>query len=137
MWIWTGQSNCLETRFCHLHVASSHSASFSGLTLLYLPARNEIIRTVDEKLTSLLHLPVALSDGCHSNHYATEQTQWVKDGFECGSLRSQPGYDSTDRPTRAAVHRLRNVNSHIHGMPGSYRFQVEVEITEVMSLFIP
>lgn len=137
MWIWTGQSNCLETRFCHLHVASSHSASFSGLTLLYLPARNEIIRTVDEKLTSLLHLPVALSDGCHSNHYATEQTQWVKDGFECGSLRSQPGYDSTDRPTRAAVHSLRNVNSHIRGMPGSYRFQVEVEITEVMSLFIP
>lgn len=106
VWIWTGQSNCLETRFCHLHVASSHSASFSGLTLLYLPARNEIIRRVDEKLTSLLHLPVALSDGCHSNHYATEQTQWVKDGFECGSLRSQPGYDSTDRPMRAAVHSL-------------------------------
>lgn len=137
VWIWTGQSNCLETRFCHLHVASSHSASFSGLTLLYLPARNEIIRRVDEKLTSLLHLPMALSDGCHSNHYATEQTQWVKDGFECGSLRSQPGYDSTDRPTMAAVHSLHNVNSHIHRMSGSYRFQVRVEITEVMSLFMP
>lgn len=103
MSIWTGQCNCLETRFCHLHVASSHFASFSGLTLLYLPARNEIIRGVDEKLTSLLHLPVALSDGCHSNHYATEQTRWVKDGFECGSLGSQPGYDRTDRPTRAAA----------------------------------
>lgn len=84
----------------HLHVASSHFSSFSGLTLLYLPARNEIIRRVDEKLTSLLHLPVALSDGCHSNHYATEQTQWVNDGFECGSLGSQPGYDRTDRPMR-------------------------------------
>lgn len=137
MSIWTGQCNCLETRFCHLHVASSHFASFSGLTLLYLPARNEIIRRVDEKLTSLLHLPVALSDGCHSNHYATEQTQWVKDGFECGSLRSQPGYDRTDRPMRAAVHSLHKVNSRIHCMSGSYRFQVEVEITEVMSLFIP
>ena len=100
MLIWTGQCNCLETRFCHLHVASSHFSSFSGLTLLYLPARNEIIRRVDEKLTSLLHLPMALSDGCHSNHYATEQTQWVKDGFECGSLRSQPGYDGTNRPLR-------------------------------------
>lgn len=98
--IWTGQCNCLETGFCHLHVASSHFSSFSGLTLLYLPARNEIIRGVDEKLTSLLHLPVALSDGCHSNHYATEQTQWVKDGFECGSLRSQPAYDRKDRPMR-------------------------------------
>lgn len=97
---WTGQCNCLESWFCHLHVASSHFSSFSGLTLLYLPARNEIIRRVDEKLTSLLHLPVALSDGCHSNHYATEQTQWVKDGFECGSLGSQPGYDRTDRPMR-------------------------------------
>lgn len=100
MLISTGWCNCLETRFCHLHVASSHFSSFSGLTLLYLPARNEIIRRVDEKLTSLLHLPVALSDGCHSNHYATEQTRWVKDGFECGSLRSQPGYDRTDRPMR-------------------------------------
>lgn len=100
MSIWTGQCNCLETRFCHLHVASSHFASFSGLTLLYLPARNEIIRGVDEKLTSLLHLPMALSDGCHSNHYATEKTRWVKDGFECGSLGSQPGYDRTDRPSK-------------------------------------
>lgn len=100
--IWTGQCNCLETRFCHLHVASSHFASFSGLTLLYLPARNEIISGVDEKLTSLLHLPVALSDGCHSNHYATEQTRWVKDGFECDSLGSPPGYDRTHRSTRAA-----------------------------------
>lgn len=115
MSIWTGQCNCLETRFCHLHVASSHFASFSGLTLLYLPARNEIIRGVDEKLTSLLHLPVALSDGCHSNHYATEQTRWVKDGFECGSLRSQPGYDRTHRPTRAASSTVRaKVNSGIH-----------------------
>lgn len=114
MSIWTGQCNCLETRFCHLHVASSHFASFSGLTLLYLPARNEIIRGVDEKLTSLLHLPVALSDGCHSNHYATEQTRWVKDGFECGSLRSQPGYDRTHRPTRAAASTvLAKVNSGI------------------------
>lgn len=137
MSIWTGQCNCLETRFCHLHVASSHFASFSGLTLLYLPARNEIIRRLDEKLTSLLHLPVALSDGCHSNHYATEQTQWVKDGFECGSLRSQPGYGRTDRPMRAAVHSLHKVNSHIHCMSGSYRFQVEVVIIEVISLFIP
>lgn len=135
MSIWTGQCNCLETRFCHLHVASSHFASFSGLTLLYLPARNEIIRRVDEKLTSLLHLPVALSDGCHSNHYATEQTQWVKDGFECGSLRSQPGYDRTDRPMRVAVHSLHKENSHIHCMSGSYRFQVEIEITKAMSLY--
>lgn len=133
MSIWTGQCNCLETRFCHLHVASSHFASFSGLTLLYLPARNEIIRGVDEKLTSLLHLPVALSDGCHSNHYATEQTQWVKDGFECGSLRSQPGYDRTDRPTRAAVHSLHKVNSSIHCVSGSYRFQVQAHLTEVTS----
>lgn len=123
--------------FCHLHVASSHFASFSGLTLLYLPARNEIIRRADEKLTSLLHLPVALSDGCHSNHYATEQTQWVKDGFECGSLGSQPGYDRTDRPMRVAVHSLHKVNSRIHSMSGSYRFQVQIEITEAMSLFIP
>lgn len=115
MSIWTGQCNCLETLFCHLHVASSHFARFSGLTLLYLPARNEIIRGVDEKLTSLLHLPVALSDGCHSNHYATEQTRWVKDGFECGSLRSQPGYDRTHRPTRAAATTVRaKVNSGIH-----------------------
>lgn len=91
--------------------------SFSGLTLLYQPARNEIIRSVDEKLTSLLHLPRALSDGCHSNHYATEQTQWVKDGFECGSLRSQPGYDRTDRPTvggLAAVHIGHIVKTHVH-----------------------
>lgn len=82
--------------FCHLHVAGNHFASLGALTLLYLPARNEIIRGVDEKLTSLLHLPVALSDGCHSNHYAMEQTQWVKDGFECGSLGSQPGYDRAE-----------------------------------------
>lgn len=135
MSIWTGRCNCLETGFCHLHVASSHFASFSGLTLLYLPARNEIIRGVDEKLTSLLHLPVALSDGCHSNHYATEQTQWVKDGFECGSLRSQPGYDKTDRPMRVAVHRLHRVNSRIHCMSGLYRFQVQIKITEAMSPF--
>lgn len=131
MSIQTGQCNCLETRFCHLHVASGHFASFSGLTLLYLPARNEIIRRVDEKLTSLLHLPVALSDGCHSNHYATEQTQWVKNSFECGSLRSQPGYDRTDRPMRAAVYGLHIVNSHIHCMSGTYRFHTEVEITEI------
>lgn len=136
MLIWTGQLNCLETLFCHLHVASSHFASFSGLTLLYLPARNEIIRRVDEKLTSLLHLPVALSDGCHSNHYATEQTQWVKDGFECGSLGSQPGYDRTDRPVRLCSTQVRaKVNSRIHLMSASYRFQVEIEMTEIMSLF--
>lgn len=135
MSIWTGWCNCLETGFCHLHVASSHFASFSGLTLLYLPARNEIIRGVDEKLTSLLHLPVALSDGCHSNHYATEQTQWVKDGFECGSLRSQPGYDKTDRPMRVAVHSLHRVNSYIHCVSGPYRFQVQIKITEAMSPF--
>lgn len=98
MSIRTAPCNCLETRVRHLHVASSHFSSFSGLTLLYLPARNEIIRRVDEELTSLLHLPMALSDGCHSNHYATEPTQWVKDGFECDSLGSQPGYDRKDRP---------------------------------------
>lgn len=113
MVVWTGQCNCLDARCCHLNVPSSHFASFSGLTLLYLPARNEIIRRVDEKLTSLLHLPVALSDGCHSNHYATAQTQWVNDCFECGSLGSQPGYGGTDRPARAAAHSLHQVNSHI------------------------
>lgn len=100
--------------FCHLHVAGNHFASLGALTLLYLPARNEIIRGVDEKLTSLLHLPVALSDGCHSNHYAMEQTQWVKDGFECGSLGSQPGYDRADRPVRAAAYSPHNENSRIH-----------------------
>lgn len=120
VWVQTGQGNCLETGFffffCHLHVANNHFASLGALTLLYLPARNEIIRGVDEKLTSLLHLPVALSDGCHSNHYATEQTQWVKDGFECGSLGSQPGYGRADRPVRAALYSPHNENSHIHLM---------------------
>ena len=111
---WIGQCNCLETQFCCLHVASSHFSSVSGLTLLYLPARNEIIRRVDEKLTSLLHLPVALSDGCHSNHYATEQTQWVKDGFECCSLRSQPGYDRTDRPVRAGCRTQSAESKQLH-----------------------
>lgn len=111
---WIGQCNCLETRFCCLHVASSHFSSVSALTLLYLPARNEIIRRVDEKLTSLPHLPVALSDGCHSNHYATEQTQWVKDGFECCSLRSQPGYDRTERPVRAGCRTRSSKSKQLH-----------------------
>lgn len=123
--------------FCHLHVADNHFASLGALTLLYLPARNEIIRGVDEKLTSLLHLPVALSDGCHSNHYATEQTQWVKDGFECGSLRSEPGYDRADRPVRAAVYSPHNENSHIHLMSHTSKCRIEVEIIEIMSVFIP
>lgn len=80
---------------------------------------------------------MALSDGCHSNHYATEQTQWVKDGFECGSLGSQPGYDRADRPVRAAVYSPHNENSHIHLVSHTYKFRIEVEITEIMSVFIP
>lgn len=112
--IWTQRCNCRATRFCHLHVASSHFSSFSGLTLLYLAARNEIIRRVDEKLTCLLHLPVALSDGCHSNHYATEQTRWVKDSFKCGSLGSQPGYDRTNRSLRGGCKSLLAQSTRLH-----------------------
>lgn len=132
VWVQTGRCNCLETGFvfyfflfCHLHVADNHFASLGALTLLYLPARNEIIRGGDEKLTSLLHLPVALSDGCHSNHYATEQTRWVKDGFECGSLGSRPGYDRADRPVRAAPCSPHNENSHIHFMSHTYKCCIE------------
>lgn len=80
---------------------------------------------------------MALSDGCHSNHYATEQTQWVKDGFECGSLRSQPGYDGTDRPMRigCSIQSAHSKPRHtLHVM--SYGSQVRVSITEAMS-FIP
>lgn len=38
---------------------------------------------------------------------------------------------------RVAIHSLHKVNSRIHSMSGSYRFQVQIEITEAMSLFIP